>query len=142
MSAVVTAVGLSENTPRIRVLCVDDHHLVLEGIVLVIERQPDLQVVGAPTTGEEAVRLFRLHRPDVTLIELRLRGMSGLDVIGAIRREDSRARIIVVATTGAGEDIHRALQAGAATYVLKDSPSTNLIQAIRGVHAGQQPMSA
>jgi len=125
----------------IRVLCVDDHRIVREGIALIIERQPDIKVIGSAATGEEAVDLFRVSRPDITLMDLQLGGaMSGVDAIRAIRRLDSRARIIVLTMYHGDEDIHRALEAGAATYLLKDTLSDDLIRIVRDVHAGRAPI--
>jgi len=124
----------------IRVLCVDDHRIVREGIALIITRQPDMQVVGAAATGEEAVQLFKRHRPDVTLMDLQLTAMSGLEAIQAIRREQADARIIVLTMYQGDEDIHRALAAGATTYLLKDTLSDDLIRFVREVHAGRRPI--
>jgi DNA-binding NarL/FixJ family response regulator len=128
--------------PRIRVLCVDDHRIVREGISLIISLQPDMAIVGAAATGEEAVRLFERHRPDVTLMDLRLGTMSGLQAIEAIRREHPEARIIVLTMYQGDEDIYRALSAGATTYLLKDTLSDDLIRIVREVHAGQRPPMA
>jgi DNA-binding NarL/FixJ family response regulator len=129
-------------TPRIRVLCVDDHRIVREGIGLIIARQPDMEVVGSAATGEEAVSLFKRERPDVTLMDLQLSTMSGLEAIQAIRREDADARIIVLTMYQGDEDIHRALSAGATTYLLKDTLSDDLIRFVREVHAGRRPIRA
>jgi DNA-binding NarL/FixJ family response regulator len=126
--------------PRIRILCVDDHRIVREGIALIVASQPDMRVVGFAATGEEAVVQWRRHRPDVTLMDLRLGGMSGLDAIRAIRREEPAARVVVLTMYQGDEDIHQALAAGAATYLLKDTISDDLIRTIREVHAGGQPM--
>jgi DNA-binding NarL/FixJ family response regulator len=120
----------------IRVLCVDDHRLVLEGLALIISRYPDMLVVGTAATGEEAVTLFRRHQPDITLMDLQLPVMTGLEAIRVIHREDSLARIIVLTTYNGDEDIYRALQAGAATYLLKDMISDDLVRVIREVHTG------
>lgn len=125
---------------RIRILCVDDHPLVREGITRKIELQPDMQLVAAAVTGEEAIALFRQHRPDVTLMDLRLPTMSGLDAIRAIRKEDGSAKIVVLTMYQGGEDIHRALQAGATTYVMKNTASDDLIRVVREVHAGVRPI--
>lgn len=125
---------------RIRVLCVDDHRLVREGIAALIGRQADMEVVGSAATGEEAVALFQRHRPDVTLMDLQLPTMSGVDAIRAIRREHADARIIVLTMYPGEEDIYRAFDAGAATYLLKDMPSDEFIHAIREVHAGSRPL--
>ncbi len=127
-------------TPRIRVLCVDDHRIVREGIALIIAQQPDMKVVGFAATGEEAVQQWRRHRPDITLMDLRLGAMSGLDAIRAIRRDEPTARIIVLTMYQGDEDIHQSLAAGAATYLLKDSLSDDLIHTVREVHAGGQPI--
>jgi two-component system, NarL family, response regulator len=124
----------------IRVLCVDDHRIVREGIALIIARQPDMTVVGSAATGEEAIALFTRHRPDVTLMDLQLGSMSGVDAIRAIRLRDAAARIIVLTMYHGDEDIHRALEAGAAIYLLKDTLSDDLIRVVREVHAGQKPM--
>jgi DNA-binding NarL/FixJ family response regulator len=126
---------------RIRVLCVDDHRLVREGLVLIISRERDLEVIGSASTGEQAVAVFKSKRPDVTLMDLQLPRMSGLDAIRAIRDADPRARIIVLTMYSGDEDIYRALEAGATTYLVKDMVSRELTQIIREVHAGQQPLA-
>jgi len=126
--------------PPIRVLCVDDHRIVREGIALIIERQPDIKVIGSAASAEEAVELFRVSRPDITLMDLQLGAMSGVEAIRAIRRLEPRARIIVLTMYHGGEDIHRALEAGAATYLLKDTLSDDLIRILRDVHAGRAPI--
>ncbi len=128
------------SVPRIRILCVDDHRIVREGIALIVASQPDMRVIGFAATSEEAVTQWRRHRPDVTLMDLRLDGMSGLDAIRAIRREEPTARVIVLTMYQGDEDIHQALAAGVATYLLKDTISDDLIRTIREVHAGGQPM--
>jgi DNA-binding NarL/FixJ family response regulator len=127
-------------SPQIRVLCVDDHRIVREGIALIIARQPDMTVVGSAATGEEAVALFRRHGPDVTLMDLQLGSMSGVEAIRVIRAQDAAARIVVLTMYQGDEDIHRALEAGAATYLLKDTLSDDLIRVVRGVHEGRTPM--
>jgi DNA-binding NarL/FixJ family response regulator len=127
---------------RIRILCVDDHPLVREGITRKIELQSDMQLVGAAVTGEEAVELFDRHRPDVTLMDLRLPSMSGLDAIRAIRSKDKAAKIVVLTMYHGDEDIHRALQAGATTYVLKNTASDDLMRVVREVHAGMPAIPA
>ena len=129
-------------TPPIRVLCVDDHRIVREGVALIIDREPDMQVVGSAATGEEAVALFKRVRPDITLMDLQLPSMSGLEAIKEIRREDPNAHVIVLTMYQGDEDIHRALAAGAATYLLKDTLSDDLIRFVREVHAGRRPIRA
>lgn len=125
---------------HIRVLCVDDHRIVRDGLALIISQQADMTVVGVAATGEEAVALFRQLRPDVTLMDLQLPAMSGLEAIRQIRRTDEAARVIVLTMYRGDEDIYRALNAGAATYLLKDTVADDLIQVIRAVHAGERPM--
>lgn len=124
----------------IRVLCVDDHPLLLEGVARKIERQPDMEVVGTAGTGQEAVMLYLRHRPDVVLMDLQLPGMGGQQAIEVIRREDPNARIIVLTILGGDEDIYRAINAGAASYLLKSSLSQDLIATVRGVVAGERPI--
>jgi two-component system, NarL family, response regulator len=126
----------------IRVLCVDDHRIVREGIALIISRERDMVVVGCAASGPDAVALFNRHRPDVTLMDLQLGKMSGLDAIRTICREHEDARIIVLTMYEGDEDIYRALEAGAATYLLKDTLADDLIRIVREVHAGKRPLSA
>jgi len=127
--------------PMIRVLCVEDHRLVRDGIGLIVGAQPDMAVIAAAATGEEGVRLYREHRPEVTLMDLQLPTMSGLEAITEIKRGDRDARIIVLTVYEGDEDIYRALQAGATTYVLKDTVSDDLIEVIRQVYSGQRPLT-
>ncbi len=127
---------------KIRVLCVDDHRIVREGISLIIGRQPDMEVVAAAATGEEAVALVRHHRPDVTIMDLQLGAMSGDEAIRLIRSDDANARIIVLTVSQGDEDVYRAMQAGASAYLGKDTISDDLIHMIRDVHAGRQSSSA
>jgi DNA-binding NarL/FixJ family response regulator len=127
---------------RVRVLCVDDHRIVREGIELIISREPDMTVVASAATAEEAVIQFTRHRPHVTLMDLRLGASSGIDAIREIRRHEPTARIVVLTMYQGDEDIHKALSAGAATYLLKDALSDDLIRVVREVHAGGQPLGA
>jgi DNA-binding NarL/FixJ family response regulator len=124
----------------IEVLCVEDHIIVREGISLIVDREPDMQVIGLAATGEEAVEFFKRRSPDVTLMDLQLGRMSGVDAIRAIRKLDSRARIIALTMYQGEEDIFRALEAGAAAYLLKDALSGDLIRMIREVYAGRGPI--
>jgi DNA-binding NarL/FixJ family response regulator len=112
----------------------------LDGISLLIGRHRDLEVIASVTTGEEAIERFREHRPDITLMDLQLPTLSGLEAIRAIRREFPDARIIVLTMYQGDEDIYRALQAGAAAYLLKDSLSDELVRVVREVHAGERPI--
>ena len=124
----------------IRILCVEDHSIVREGIALIINRQPDMLVVAAAATVDESVEQFRTHRPNITLMDLRLRGSSGIEAIAALRHIDPRARIIVLTMYDGDEDIYRALRAGAVTYLLKDTISDDLIRVVREVHSGARPL--
>jgi DNA-binding NarL/FixJ family response regulator len=124
------------STPIITVLCVDDHPVVLEGISQKISSQGDMRVVGLATDGRQAVDLFKRHRPDVTLMDLQLPTTSGLQAIRAIRSEDPKARIVVLTMYQGDEDIFRALESGAATYLLKDTLSDDLVRVVREVYAG------
>ena len=128
------------NPHSIRILCVDDHRIVREGIALIIAREPDLSVVAMAATADEAVAEFRRHLPDVTLMDLRLGTSSGIDAVREIRREHPSARIVVLTMYRGDEDIHRALSAGAVTYLLKDALSDDLIRTVREVHAGGKPL--
>src|SRR5215471_16277921 len=130
---------MSEQT-QIRVFCVDDHPLVREAIGMMIEFQPDLILVGEASDGAEAIRKFSQLRPDVTLMDLRLPDMSGIDVMIAIRTETPAARIIILTTFEGEAEIQRALEAGAAAYLLKSIPPRDLAEAIRKAHAGNSPI--
>lgn len=124
----------------IRVLCVDDHRIVREGVALIIGQQPDMTVVGMAASGQEAVDLYEQCRPDVTLMDLRLGAMSGVDAIRTIRAKHPDARIVVLTMYEGDEDIYRAHEAGAMTYLLKDTLTDDLIRVVREVHAGKRPM--
>jgi DNA-binding NarL/FixJ family response regulator len=126
------------SAPAIRVLCVDDHRLMREGIMRVVGLQADMTVVAQASNGEEAVEQFLQHRPDVTLMDLQLPRVNGLQAIRAIRHAQPDARIVVLTMYHGDEDIYRALQAGAVGYLLKDTVPEDLIRVIREVHAGQR----
>ncbi|MGE0825441.1 MAG: response regulator [Candidatus Binatia bacterium] len=121
----------------IRILIVDDHPVVREGVAALIERHQDMMVVGAGGNGREAIDLFRRLTPDVTLLDLRMPEMNGVAVITAIREFAPSARIIVLTTYDRDEDIYRGLKAGAKAYLLKETAPQELIETIRAVHAGQ-----
>ena len=123
---------------RIRVLCVDDHPLLREGIAAIISNQPDMLLLAQASTGCEAIQKYREHQPDVTLMDLRLPDMSGIDSLIAIRAEFPDARIIIVTTYEGDVEIQRALGAGARGYMLKSMPPRDLVEGIRGVHAGKK----
>jgi len=123
---------------RIRVLGVDDHPLLREGIAAMINGQPDMTLVGEAASGRDALVLFREHRPDVTLMDLRLPDMSGIDALIAIRAEFDDARIVLLTTFEGDAEIQRALQAGARGYMLKSMPPRELLAGIREVHAGKK----
>lgn len=123
-------------TPLIQILGVDDHPLVCEGIAAVIASQRDMRLVGQATTGREAVELYRAMRPDVTLMDLRLPDMTGIEALEAIRREFPQARVVMVSTFEGDAEIQRALAAGARAYLPKTLPPRELADAIRQVHAG------
>jgi two-component system NarL family response regulator len=132
--------GAEHAVAPIRILVVDDHRIVREGLSLLLEREADLAVAGTASTGEEAIAIFRRERPDVVLMDLQLPGMSGVDAIKAIRQQDPVAPIVVLTMYDGDEDIHRALDAGATTYLLKGSPSDDLIRVLRTVHEGGRPL--
>jgi len=124
----------------IRVMCVEDHRIVREGLALIVNQETDMRMVGACATVPEAIELYRTVRPDVTLMDLRLGPASGVDAIKAIRAENPGARIIVLTMYEGDEDIFRAHQAGATTYLLKDTLSSDLVRVVRAVHAGERPV--
>jgi DNA-binding NarL/FixJ family response regulator len=125
---------------RIRVLCVDDHRIVREGLTLILGQYPDIEVVGSAMSGEDAIRMFSDLRPDVTIMDLQMAPVSGVDAIRAIRRIDPHARIVVLTMYGGDEDIHQALAAGAAAYLLKNTMSPELVGVIRDLHQGRRPI--
>ena len=128
---------MSAQTP-IRVFCVDDHPLLREGISTLIETEPDMVLVAEAANGREAIQRFKEHRPDVTLMDLSLPDMSGIDAMIAIRSEFPEARIVMLTTFEGDVGIQRALEAGARGYMLKSMPPQDLVDVIRQVHTGKK----
>lgn len=126
------------NRPPIRVFSVDDHPLLREGIAALVNSQPDMALVAEASNGAEAIQVFKQQVPDVTLLDLRLPDMSGIDILIAIRNEFPDARIIMLTTFEGDVEVQRALQAGARGYLLKNMPPTELLEVIRQVHAGKK----
>src|SRR5215469_16111131 len=126
------------DSARIRVLMVDDHPLLSEGLAAVIQNQHDMVTVGQASCGQEAIQLFEKYQPDVTLMDLRLPDMSGIDAIVAIRLKFPGAHFVILTTFAGDAEIQRALEAGARAYLLKTMPPQALMEVIRQVHAGRK----
>lgn len=122
----------------IRILSVEDHPVFREGLSTIIGSQPDMLLVAQATNGVEALEEFRRHRPDITLMDLRLPGTNGIDALVAIRGESPQARVIILTTSDGDGEIQRALRSGASGYILKSMPKNELLGVIRSVHAGNR----
>jgi two-component system NarL family response regulator len=131
---------MAKSSDLIGIMLVDDHPAFRKGIAALIDSEPGLKVVAETGDGREAVELFRRTQPDVVLMDLRLPGMGGVEATMAIRKEFPDARIIVLTTFDTDEDIYRAIQSGAKSYVLKDTPDDELAVTIRAVHAGEEKL--
>jgi DNA-binding NarL/FixJ family response regulator len=125
----------------IRVLVVDDHPLLRDGIAALIGSEEDMELIGEASNGREAIELFRKYQPDITLMDLQMPEMNGIDAIGAIRGEFREARIIVLTTHPGDVQVSRALRAGARAYLMKGELRKELLETIRAVHAGQKRLS-
>jgi DNA-binding NarL/FixJ family response regulator len=132
---------MSTQSDPIRILAVDDHALLRDGIAALVAGEPDMQLVAEGANGREAIQQFRAHRPDITLMDLQMPEMSGLDAIIAIRGEFPDAPIIVLTTYSGDVQALRALQAGARAYLLKNLVHKELLETIRAVHAGKKTLS-
>ncbi len=133
---------MADDSGKIRILTVDDHALLRKGIAALVNAEPDLKVVAEVSTGEDAIAEFAKHRPDITLMDVQLPKMSGIDATIAIRKEFPNARVIVLTTYPGDVQVVRALKAGARGYLLKGQVNRDLIDAIRRVHAGQKQIPA
>jgi two-component system, NarL family, response regulator len=125
---------------RIRVLCVDDHRIVREGLEMILSASDDIEVVGSVPSGEEALRFLAASKPDVVLLDLRLPGINGIETTERLHSICPRIRIVILTMHDGDEDIYRALAAGASTYLLKTVESGRLLETIRDVHAGNKPV--
>jgi len=125
---------------RIRVLCIDDHPVVLEGLRALLGAQQDIEVVATGSNGRQGIELFQEHRPDITLIDLRMPVLGGVAAVEAIIGTSPDAKVVVLTTYDGEEDIYRALQAGAVTYLVKDTLADDLVRIVRQVHAGDRPV--
>jgi DNA-binding NarL/FixJ family response regulator len=132
---------VSDGSAKIRILAVDDHALVRQGIAVLVGTQPDMTLVAEASNGREAIQQFRTHRPDVTLMDLQMPEMNGFDAIVAIRGEFPDAKIVVLTTYKGDVQILRALKAGAQGYLLKSTFHKELVEMIRAVHAGRKALS-
>ena len=132
---------MSAGASPIRILALDDHPIVRQGIAGLVSIQPDMILVGEASDGREAIQLFRMHHPDITLMDLQMPGMNGVDAVIAIRNEFPDAKLIVLTTYAGDVQIIRAIKAGAQAYLLKNTLHKELLDTIRAVHAGKKALS-
>jgi DNA-binding NarL/FixJ family response regulator len=133
---------MSDEASQIRILVVDDHPVVRGGVAALVGGQPDMRLIGEASNGREAIQQFRAQRPDITLMDIRMPVMSGLDALIAIRDEAPEARIVMLTTYAGDAQVLRAMKAGAWGYLLKSSLHEDLLETIRAVHAGKKTLSA
>jgi DNA-binding NarL/FixJ family response regulator len=133
---------MSDEASQIRILVVDDHPVVRGGVAALVGGQPDMRLIGEASNGREAIQQFRAQRPDITLMDIRMPVMSGLDALIAIRDESPEARIVMLTTYAGDAQVLRAMKAGAWGYLLKSSLHEDLLETIRAVHAGKKTLSA
>lgn len=136
----MTASPKTNARDRIRLLVADDHMVMRMGLVTAATDQADMEVVADVESGEDAIKAYRLHRPDVAVVDLRMGGMGGIETIRALRTEFPNARVVVFSNYARGEEIYQAMKAGAAGFVVKDMKLSQLLEAIRIVHAGNKYM--
>ncbi len=134
----MTPVAKANRSEKIRILVADDHMVMRMGLVYAASAQTDMEVIAEVESGEEAIEAYRLHRPDVVILDLRMRGLGGLATVRALREQFRDARIVIFSNYARGEEVHQALKAGAAGFVVKNMELAQLLDAIRRVHGGER----
>jgi len=129
---------LSAPSRKIRILLADDHIVIRMGLMTAVSDATDMEVVADVENGQDAIKAFRKHRPDIVILDLRMQGLSGIDTLRALRDEFKNARILVFSNYAKGEEIYQAMKAGASGFVMKEMPLDRLLDAIRAVHEGEQ----